>query len=155
MCYRMQSEAGFTLIEMLVVILLISILSYLSMTAFDIYKAKAAYASVESTLHSAVNAAEASQTDPQNLPPPVPWYFQNTQGAMTNAAAAEYLTGLRIPRKTCIWAMYDPSCFGMACLSDFVMVAHCMAQESAEWVRWGDGWSMTFRNMPGGFPWCC
>ncbi len=151
----MKSETGFTLIEMLVVVLLIAILSYLSMTTFDVYRAKAAYASVESTLHSAVNAAEASQTDAQRLPPAVAWYYQNSQGSPSDPAAAEYLAGLRIPGKTCIWATYNPSCFEMACLSDFVMVAHCMAEESAQWMRWGDGWSATIRNLPGHFPECC
>ena len=150
-----STERGFTLIELLTVTFLIGVLYYLSMQSYTLYRHNAAYASVENTLHAAVVAAEASQTDANNLPPAVGWYFQRSQGELTDAAAAEYLAGLRLPRKTCLWTHYQPACSGAACLSDFVMVAHCMGNQFAEWLRFGDGWSITLRNIPGTFPGCC
>ncbi|NMC64125.1 MAG: type II secretion system protein [SAR324 cluster bacterium] len=145
-----HSEQGFTLIELMVIVMLIGILSYLSLVAFELYRANAAYASVESTLHSATVAAEASQSDPNNLPPPLGWYMQMGPGAITDPAAASYLVGLKLPRQTRIVASYDPNCVDAGCLSDFVEIWHCLANETAFWVRWGDGFSWTFRNVPGG-----
>ena len=149
-----RMERGFTLIELLTVIVLIGILSALSLKAFEIYRSNAAYASVETTLHNAVIAAEASQTNPDQLPPMLGWYMQKGPGAITNASAAEYLPGLRLPMKTTIWAMYNPGCSSAFCLSDFIQVTHCLSKQFAFWIRWGDGFAMTFRNIPGGAGGC-
>ena len=153
-CTTGDPERGFTLIELLTVIGLLAILSMLSLRTFALYRSNAGNASAQSTLHSAIVAAEASQSDPSNLPPAVGWYFQNTQGSLTGAAE-EYLSGLRLPSKTCLWAMYDPSCSGAFCMADLVEVAHCMGTKRAMWVRWGDGWSLLINDVPGGAPWCC
>lgn len=150
-----NTERGFTLIELLTVVSILSMLTVLSLQAFNTYRSNAANASVDNTLHSAVIAAEASQTDPAHLPPAVGWYFQKAPGEIQDNSAEEYLSGMKMPSKTCVWAMYDPECTGAFCMSDFVMVAHCMGSRAAQWVKWGDGWSMTLRDIPGRWGWCC
>ena len=146
---RAACERGFTLLELLTVIGLIAVLSLLSLKAFQTYVSNAAYASVESTLNSAMVAAEASQSDPNNLPPALGWYFQDTQGNITDSGAAQYLLGLKLPAKTMLSAFFDPECSGMGCLQDFVQVQHCRADQYAFWARWGDGFSTVVRNLPG------
>lgn len=143
-------ERGFTLIELLTVIVLIGILSYLSLKGFSLYRANAAYASVESSLQNARIAAEASQTDANHLPPAVPWYFQNVPGVLNDAAASQYLPGFKLSPDTLFWAFYSPGCSDLACISDFIQVMHCKAREFVIWVRWGDGWEFTFHHLPGG-----
>lgn len=143
-------EKGFTLIELLVVIALIGILSYLSLKGFAVYRANAAYASVESSLQNARIAAEASQTDANHLPPPVPWYFQNVPGSINDPSAAQYLPGFKVSPDTRFWAFYSPACMDLACQSDFIEVVHCKATEFALWVRWGDGFEIMLHHLPGG-----
>ncbi len=143
------SEKGFTLIELLVVIALIGILASLSIEGFTLYRANAAYASVESSLQNARIAAEAGQTDVNNLPPPVPWFFQNVPGPVNDASAARYLPGFKLSPDTMFWAFYNPDCMDGACQSDFIEVRHCKANEFALWTRWGDGFEMTLHHLPG------
>ena len=141
-------ESGFTLIEMLVVMALIGILSALGITSFHYYQASAAYASAETTLHNARNAAEAGTSDPDNLPLGVPLTVQKTQGAVAGIAG-DYLPGMMIPKSTSFRVSYDPACIDNTCTAEFIQVNHCSAREYTSWTRRGDGVEVTLRNISG------
>lgn len=153
-CRLGNSEKGFTIIELLTVTLLLSILIALAMSSFWVYRAQAGNAHADATLASAMSAAEASQTDPYHLPPQVAMFSQSEPGPITNAAANQYLSGLRIPTKTCIKASYNPQCTKSWCVSDFVEIAHCYANQSTQWMRFGDGFGMRL-HWAGAFKGCC
>ncbi len=136
---HMKQEQGFTLIELLTVIGIIGILASLGITSFSYYKASAAFASAEQTLHDARNAIEAAVVDQDNLPASVPLTNQKGQGQIQDATAAAYLPGLMLPRNLDFNVSYDNTCSNAACTKDFIQVRHCSGEKYIRWLRYGDG----------------
>ena len=145
----MKSEAGFTLLELLTVVGLISLLSALGLTSFTYYKAAAAYATAESTLHDARNAIEASLIDADNLPASVPTLSQTASGVITDGDAFEFLPGLRLPNHVRFTVMYDNACIDSDCQSEYVQVKHCFGNEYVRWIRYGDGVEVKMDHISG------
>lgn len=144
-----QREDGFTLIELLTVIAIVGILSALGLTSFGYYKASAAYASVEATLHDARNALEAGTVDADNLPASVPLVLQGAQGPITDNLAADLLPGMMLPRNTAFRVSYDSSCDNGGCQSTFLQVNHCFGDEYAQFIRFGDGVELKLDHIAG------
>lgn len=140
--YRRQAvkrRRGFTLIEMLTVIMLLGILGALSTRSFSLYRANAAYGVVEQTLHDAERAAEASLANSEVLPDEVTLFAQSTPGTLTNNAAKKYLLGFQVPRNVKVQVKYDPDCVDSSCYSDFLQINHCNGKKFLRWTRAGDG----------------
>lgn len=146
---KMRSEGAFTLIELLTVIGTIGLLAALGLTSFNVYKANAAYASVETTMINARNAVEAGISDPDNLPPAVALVSQKAQGSIQDNAAANFLPGMMLPSKMKFQASYDPTCVDAACQSEFLEAKHCWGKEYMRWVRFGDGVEMYLDHISG------
>jgi len=144
-----SSQSGFTLIELLVVVAIVGILASLGLTSFNFYKASAAYATAESTLHDARNAIEASMVDADNPPELVNLMAIEQQGPVQDPDAKQLLPGLVIPRNTKFQVAHDPDCLAAGCQAQFVQVNHCLGKEFVRWIRFGDGLEMKLDKIAG------
>ncbi len=144
----MRRDSGFTLLELLVVMTMIGILSYLGLTSFYVYKSDAAYSVAESVLRNARVAVEASLNDIDN-PPAAVDLVQTASGKITNQSASQYLPGMQLPKNIKITVVYDPSCAEAGCQSDFLEVRHCLGKEYLQWVRFGDGTEAQLNHLAG------
>ncbi len=145
----MRGEQGFTLIELLVVISIIGILAALSITSVRIYRSNAAYSVAEKTLRDARTAYEGGITATENDPVAVPLYSQNSQGDLSNAAAAALLPGLQVPKNTKVQVMFDPACTVGGCELARLQVDHCHALDSTRWTVFGDGVEVSLDRVAG------
>lgn len=145
---RVAVQSGFTLIELMVVMLIISVLSYLGMTAFYVYRSDAAYSVVQSVMRNSRVIVEASLNDLDN-PPLTTNLVQNVAGPIVDAAGKTYLPGMQLPRNVKLSAQYDPTCTVAGCQSDFLEVKHCLGHEYTQWVRFGDGAEANMAHIAG------
>ena len=135
---RSRNQQGFTLLELLVVIGIISLLCYLGLTSFWVYRADAAYSVAQSVLRNSKVSIEAGQTDTSNLPGPVD-IVQTAQGPIQDVAARAYLPNMQLPRNVKFSAQYDPDCLDETCQSDLIEIKHCLGKQYIRWIRFGDG----------------
>jgi prepilin-type N-terminal cleavage/methylation domain-containing protein len=148
---RARSQAGFTLIEMLTVIMCIGILAGISIASYNLYRANAAYAAVQSTLRNARTAVESSLARADNPPAAVAY----TGTAMTpalfsaNSPARSYLEGFTFGDNMKVRTQYDPACADGGCVSDLLEVRHCTGKEFLRWFRMGDGTEVEVPRVPG------
>ena len=146
-CFK--SDAGFTLIELMVVIGIIGILSLLGMTSFNVYKKQGAYAVVESLVRDSKTVVEGSLNNVDNPPSAVALVSQSSPGSITDSAAYTLLPELKLPRDVSLSVSYDPSCDVSTCQQQFVQVKHCKGDEYIQWIRFGDGVDVTLDRIAG------
>lgn len=146
---RNKNSYGFTLIELLTVIAIIGILSYISIAGFHLFRANAAYASVERSLVDARTGVEIAVSNPDNLPPSVGLLTQNTQGTLTDASARNFLPAFQVSRDVSFSMSYDAACDNALCQSAFIQARHRYGKEYAQWIRFGDGLAFTVEHVAG------
>lgn len=146
----MKSEKGFTLIELLTVVAIIGILAALGLSSFSVYRASAAYAVVQSTIHSARNASEVSFNNTDSTPGSVPLTTQTSPGSISDNAAKAVLPGMQLPRNVKFQVAYDPTCEDSTCQAEFIQVSHCFSSEHGQWIRFGDGVDVLLDHVAGG-----
>ena len=134
-----SAEEGFTLLELLTIIGIIGVLASLALTSFGFYKASAALAVAETTLHDARGAFEGGIVDSDNLPASVALTSQTTQGPVSDANANALLPGFMVPDNVRFDVSYDNTCTNGACTLALLEVRHCQGEEYVRWTRFGDG----------------
>ncbi|MCO6430617.1 MAG: pilin [Deltaproteobacteria bacterium] len=145
----MRSQRGFTLIELLTVVAIIGVLGAIALTNFHIYRHKAAYSVLQSTVSNVQLAAEGALSHPDHLPAAVPLTSQSTSGAISNALAAAFLPGMMLPKNVKFQVSYDPACITAACVSGWAQLNHCAGKEYLQWLKYGDGTDLVLENIPG------
>lgn len=145
----MNTQRGFTLVELIVVVAIIGILAKLGITSFTVYRSDAAYANVQRTMRDLQLAASAGTLDIDHLPGAVALTTQNTAGAITNPAASAFLVGFKLPSNMKLQVSYDPACVGNACVSGWAQVNHCSGKQYMQWLLYGDGSYDTIGNIDG------
>ncbi|MCB0321574.1 MAG: hypothetical protein KDD60_11670 [Bdellovibrionales bacterium] len=136
---EVNGEEGFTLIELLTIIGIIGVLASLALTSFGYYKASAALAVAETTIHDARGAFEGGIVDADNLPASVPLTSQNSQGNLSSPLASALLPGFKVPSNVRFRVSYDNTCITGACQVALLETRHCQGEEYVRWVRFGDG----------------
>ena len=66
---KLDSQSGFTLVELLVVVAIIAILAAIAIPQFSAYRAKAFNSAAESDLHNLKTMMEAAYYDLHQYPP--------------------------------------------------------------------------------------
>ena len=135
------------MIELLTVIAIIGVLSSLALSSFSLYRASAAYAVANQTLHDARNALEASLVDPDNLPASGAG-TQNFPGEMTGPGK-ELLIGLKLPKDMSIDYLYSQECLDSSCEEAVLETRHCKGREFSRWTRFGDGIEVLLEHVAG------
>lgn len=143
-----QYEAGFTLIELFVVISVIGVLAAISLSSFKVYRASAQYSVADQTLGFAKRALEAGVVGQEDDIPAVGLTSQSASGSIQNNQASELLPGMLLPNNVELKVMHDPDCSG--CTKDMLEVQHCSAKQLARWVRFDDGVEVTLDKVAGG-----
>ncbi len=144
-----RKEAGFTLIELLTVIGTIAVLCVLALSAFSVYRHKAAYAVAISSYKSARNALEASISDTTNLPNAVMPAVTISDPGPVNGASRPIMPGMQMPKNLKMQVAYDPDCFDASCNEAFISSRHCLGREYLYWFRRGDGVESLVENIAG------
>lgn len=133
-------QRGFTLIELLTVIAILGILAALGLQAFSLYRANAAYASVQRTTSDGRIDADATLAMPDNSIASVSLFNQRVPGPLTDSTARALLPVLQVPRNISFSVSYDSSCTAPGCMSAFVEARHLYGKNYLQWVRTGDGY---------------
>jgi prepilin-type N-terminal cleavage/methylation domain-containing protein len=146
----MRKEAGFTLIELMTVVVTIGALAGMAVMSFKDYRAKAAYGVAEQTLNDARTALEAALSEPDAV-----FAFtlanvaQSTPGAFTDPNANDLFPGFRLPKDVKVTVYHDPTCLDSTCLSKAVEVRHCTGIDYVDWQRFGDGVEIKLEHIAG------
>mgnify|MGYP002382002910 CR=1 FL=1 len=143
----MKAQKGFTLVELMTVIVTVGVLAAISMQTFREYRAKAAYGVAIAALRDARTGAEAGLV-PDGTLNSVSW-TQTTAGAISNADAKQLLTGFQMPRNAKLDVEYNPGCFDASCEILFLQTRHCAANEYANYTRYGDGVELFLDHIAG------
>lgn len=144
----MNSERGFTLIELLVVVAILSVLSFMGLTAFSVYKKSASYAVAAQAYADARRAMEAGITDIDNPPGFVPVTEQAFKGSIQDGAAQTLLPGFQLPANVKFSVAYDPDC-DAGCERATIKVLACAAEEYILWVQLGGQGEFLMQHIGG------
>ena len=144
-----RSEKGFTLIELMTVIVIIGILAGLGIQSFSVYKASAAYGVANKTLRDARTVLEASVANYDSPPSSVPLTVQSSAGPIQDSNAHALLPQMMIPRDVSFQVEYDSSCVDSSCQQQFMQVNHCKGDEYVRYVRFGDGVDVLMEHLAG------
>jgi prepilin-type N-terminal cleavage/methylation domain-containing protein len=135
----MKSARGFTLLELMVCMTLITILAGLGLSAMRVYRARGANAVAQTTLGDARTVLEGSLNDVDNTFALVSWYEQSDPGVLHDASARALLPNFFVPRNVKFSVFHDPTCLDSSCMSDALEVQHCFGDHYSYYTRAGDG----------------
>lgn len=146
----MRNARGFTLIELMTVVVTIGAVAGMAVASFKEYRAKAAYAVSEQTLNDARIALEAALSEPDaTFGFDLNYVSQNSPGAFSSADANSLFPGFRLPKDVKVTVFHDPACLSGACLSKAIEVRHCAGVDYVNWERFGDGVEVKLEHVSG------
>ena len=134
-----NNQRGFTLIELLTVIGVLGVLVWLAISAFSLYRANAAFASVQSTTSGARVDADASLSNPDIVPSTVDFMTQQSQGPLTSASAKAFMPATQVPKYISFSISFDSGCTDAGCNSVFIQARHQYGKKYQQLLRTGDG----------------
>lgn len=144
-----SEQSGFTLLELIVALVIVSVLAALAMSAFTVYQSAAGYSVAVHTIRDAGTALRAGIMNDDNPPVAVEDVAQRSRGLLQNESARELLVGLALPGNLKFQVRYDPTCLDEDCEAGFIQVNHCQAKEYLQLVRFGDGYTMLLDHLAG------
>jgi competence protein ComGC len=127
---QFNSEAGFTLVELLIVTGTLSILVTLSVYSYDIYKKSAFDKSTQSSVHHAQGAMQAGLIDNDFMEGSgLAWVSLSTSGQPSTQVGRDLLPGYMNPSNLNLTVMYDAWCanglMGEWCMLSYFRGQHC------------------------------
>jgi prepilin-type N-terminal cleavage/methylation domain-containing protein len=150
-----KSDSGFTLVELLYVMALISILTSMSWGAFAMYKNDAEYARAETTLHNARSAIEVGDQE-ATVGSTMPFTYSNAAGdlmADDSPLFETYLPGMTVPPGVRVGLRYtkcnrtNPDGSPNFNLSYYIVSQPCNADKQIRYYRWCDGFDWTWHEL--------
>lgn len=143
------SERGFTLIEMLTVILILSILIGLGITTLRTYRATASNGVATASVRDAITDVEGALNNVDQTYALVT-FDQNTPGPLLDPGARTALSTFAIPKNLAFHVEFDQSCDNAACTQIFLQARHCFGNSNVQYMRSGDGISLFMETSGGG-----
>lgn len=128
-----HSEAGFTLVELLIITATLSILTTLSVYSYNIYKRSAFDKSTESSVHNVRNAMQAGLIENDFMEGVgLAWVSMTAAGAPTSQIGRDLLPGYIHPQNVNMNVTYDAWCanglLGEWCMLTFIQGQHCRGE---------------------------
>ena len=149
----LQSEAGFSMIELLTITLLVLILSGLSIVAFNTYKQSAWMASGDNVYHNARTKLAISELD---LPDGymLDMTRSATDGTMFSGELANLLPGMTAGNKVRLsvsLAVCDESSDPLD-LNQLIVIEPCLAVQKIQWEKFCGGIEVMSNRMSNPLP---
>ncbi|HMO02804.1 MAG TPA: type II secretion system protein [Oligoflexia bacterium] len=146
--FYLNKQRGFSLIELIFILLTIGVLASMSITSFNVLKMSTAYQVVATSINQLRLAAESGTIETDSLPSAFS-ITQTTSGPFSDVNAAALFPGFNQTSRTKITAEFDPSCDTGACAFIFTQVQHCNGDRYQEWLRYGDGIDIVLEDLMG------
>ena len=143
-----NNDSGFTLVELLFVIVIMGILSGLSWGAFQIYKENAEYSRSQDTLHKAQTAMTAGELE---VDPAFSLAYAESlpAGGALPVAMSDILPGAATPPNVILGAMYQ-SCAGAGPfdLKGLLVSRACRSEREVHWQVFCGGMQLLTNDIP-------
>lgn len=154
-----QSERGFSLIELLIVITTVVVLAQMSIEIYNLYKKKAYDSASDMMLNKIKVALEAGRIDSDfDDNPEWNWVWLNNSGPVEQDAP--FLPGLILEPHMEVWVERNDECeaglWGVDdwCITEWIEVRHCKGELIKSWWRSRNGWEDYWEWEAVGWPPC-
>lgn len=147
---RRADQQGFSLLEVLIVIVILGLLSMFAITSFWLYKEKAEYAKAESTYRSMRTAIEVGDQE-ADVGSSVAYAETVESGGPVSGALADLLPGGTTPNGVIVGASFE-YCDGASGAMDvrqFLAVKACKADKQINFTRFCGGIEIFTPNIAG------
>ena len=124
-----ESEAGFTLLELLVASAIIVILSGLSIQSYVIYREDAYHKLAMQMMGQTRTAMEAGKVDSESFGSATMFVETTDPGPATSGDGETIVPGLVLPEDFYLYVWHDPTCATDSCVEDYVITRHCKANQ--------------------------
>jgi prepilin-type N-terminal cleavage/methylation domain-containing protein len=152
---KMSSEDGFTIIELITVIGILSVLAGISIQTFAVYREDAFYSNSETGLRNAKVALEAGLANEENLPEnSILTTATFAAGRVTQGSATLIAPGLNNNPNSYIYVYHNTGCNSEWCLTDWITARHCKSDQYVYYYRYANGFQRTIGNVDVG-GWRC
>ena len=144
----MNTQRGFTLVDLLVIIALIGVLAGLSMTALYRFRLSSANKAILISMHDARTNFEgfmAGRPDGTVLDTD---HVQVAGGALTDANARTMLAQFKLGNNSGIHVYTDSGCDFAGCVLAQFDSFHCRGDKFASFIRYGDSFDVQLEEIP-------
>ena len=142
-----MNQKGFSLIELLTVVLIMAILSVMVTQSYSIYKDKAEHGSAIVLFNQSRTALEGGKINSESFPLEVMEVEESGPGVPGGEWGETLLKGLVVPAHHQVYVRHTPNCADDMCLEDLISVRHCDTNKIVSYSLFHSGISVV--NMYG------